>query len=160
MKKIVFTGGGSAGHITPNLAIIDQLKNYKIYYFGSNGMEKELLSKYKNIEFIEIPSVKLIRKLTLKNLQIPFKLIKSISMAQNKKEVTEEDIQKAYETLGLTPEVEAAAQEEVQKGEDQPDIQKGEGEETEEKETAAEKKEDEPKEKKELKLLLYKLHQC
>lgn len=79
-----------------------------------------------------------------------YSLIKSISMAQNKKEVTEEDIQKAYETLGLTPEVEAAAQEDVQKGEEQQDIQKGEGEETEEKkETAAEKKEDEPKEKKE-----------
>ena len=67
-----------------------------------------------------------------------YSLIKSISMAQNKKEVTEEDIQKAYEALGLTPEVEVAAQEDIQKGE-----------ETEENETAAETKEDEPKEKKE-----------
>lgn len=78
-----------------------------------------------------------------------YSLIKSISMAQNKKEVTEEDIQKAYETLGLNPEVEVTAKEDVQKGEEQQDIQKGKDEETEEKETAAEKKEDEPKEKKE-----------
>ena len=40
MKKIVFTGGGTAGHIMPNLALIQNLKNYKIYYLGSNGMEK------------------------------------------------------------------------------------------------------------------------
>ena len=32
MKKIVFTGGGTAGHIMPNLALIQNLKNYKIYY--------------------------------------------------------------------------------------------------------------------------------
>ena len=78
-----------------------------------------------------------------------YSLIKSISMAQNKKEVTEEDIQKAYETLGLTPEVEVAAKDDIQKGEEQQDAPSGEDEETEEKKTAAEKKEDEPKEKKE-----------
>ena len=79
MKKIVFTGGGTAGHIMPNLALIQNLKNYKIYYLGSNGMEKEIVSKHKNITFVEIPTVKFIRSLTLKNLLIPFKLIKSIS---------------------------------------------------------------------------------
>ena len=79
MKKIVFTGGGTAGHIMPNLALIQNLKNYKIYYLGSNGMEKEIVSKHKDITFVEIPTVKFIRSLTLKNLLIPFKLIKSIS---------------------------------------------------------------------------------
>ena len=44
MKNIVFTGGGTAGHIMPNLAIINQLKDFNIYYFGSNGMEKEIIS--------------------------------------------------------------------------------------------------------------------
>lgn len=75
-----------------------------------------------------------------------YSLIKSISMAKQIKEVTEEDIQKAYETLGIAPEVEAAeTQEDVQKGEDQEDIQKGEGDDTKkEPETPAEK-EDEPK---------------
>ena len=44
MKKIVFTGGGTAGHIIPNIAIIEELQNYKIYYLGSNGMEKEIIN--------------------------------------------------------------------------------------------------------------------
>lgn len=78
MKKIIFTGGGTAGHITPNLAIIDKLKGYEIYYLGANGMEKEIISQYKNIKFIEIPAVKFIRSLTPKNLLLPFKLIKCI----------------------------------------------------------------------------------
>lgn len=84
MKNIVFTGGGTAGHIMPNLAIINQLKDFNIYYLGSNGMEKEIISKYKNITFIEIPSVKLIRSLNLKNLLLPYKLLKSISIAKKK----------------------------------------------------------------------------
>ena len=84
MKNIVFTGGGTAGHIMPNLAIINQIKGYKIYYFGSNGMEKEIISKYKNITFIEVPSVKLIRSLNFKNLLLPIKLIKSINVAKKK----------------------------------------------------------------------------
>lgn len=79
MKKIVFTGGGTAGHIMPNLAIIENLKNYKIYYLGSNGMEKQIISKYPNITYIEIPVVKFVRSITPKNLLIPFKLIKSIN---------------------------------------------------------------------------------
>ena len=42
MKKIVFTGGGTAGHVMPNLAIIEELSNKaKIYYIGSNGIEKQ-----------------------------------------------------------------------------------------------------------------------
>ena len=82
MKKIVFTGGGSGGHIMPNLALIEQIKNFKIYYIGSNGMEKAILKNYPNVTFIEIPSVKLIRKLTLKNLSIPFKLIKAIKASK------------------------------------------------------------------------------
>ena len=79
MKTIVFTGGGSGGHIMPNIAIIEQLKNYKIYYLGSNGMEKKILQNYPKVHFIEIPSVKFIRKLTIKNLTIPFKLFHSIN---------------------------------------------------------------------------------
>ena len=79
MKKIVFTGGGTAGHIMPNIAIIEELKNYKIYYIGSSGMEKNIISNYPEIEFIEIPTVKFLRRLSPKNLLIPFKLLKSIS---------------------------------------------------------------------------------
>lgn len=48
MKKIVFTGGGSAGHVTPNLAIIPHLQedNWDISYIGSHqGIEKTIIEK-------------------------------------------------------------------------------------------------------------------
>lgn len=82
MKKIVFTGGGSAGHIMPNVAIINELKNYEIYYLGTSGMEKDIITKLKNVKFIEIPSVKFVRSFTLKNMLIPFKLIKNINVCK------------------------------------------------------------------------------
>lgn len=83
-RTIVFTGGGTAGHIMPNIALFDETKKYfdKIVYIGSNGMEKEILKNYPSVLFYEIPCVKFIRKLTLKNLLIPFKLKKSIKQAK------------------------------------------------------------------------------
>ncbi len=87
-KKIVITGGGTAGHIMPNLALLPLIKkNFdEIYYFGSkNSMEEEILKNYKEIKFIPIPTTKLVRKLTLKNFLIPFKLINGIH--KTKKEI-------------------------------------------------------------------------
>lgn len=81
-KKIVLTGGGTAGHIYPALALIPKLKDYEIHYFGGNGMEKEILKNHKEIIYHEIPVVKLERKLTMKNLLIPFKLLKSICVTK------------------------------------------------------------------------------
>lgn len=77
-KKIVLTGGGTAGHIYPALAVAEKLNDFEIYYIGGNGMEKDVLKKYPNIKYFEIPTVKLERKFTLKNLLIPFKLLNSI----------------------------------------------------------------------------------
>ena len=80
-KSIILTGGGTAGHIMPNIALLPELEKHfdKIYYLGgSNSMEQKIISEYPNVEFIEIPTTKLVRKITLKNLAIPFKLIKSI----------------------------------------------------------------------------------
>lgn len=82
MKKIVLTGGGTAGHIYPNLAIKEKLEGYEVHYIGGSGMEKDIISKEKDITFHEIRTVKLKRKLTFENLLIPFKLIKSISQAK------------------------------------------------------------------------------
>lgn len=81
MKKLVMTGGGTGGHIIPNLALIPELKkNFKIYYLGEeNSMEQELVSKDKDITFVPIKAVKFNRKFDLSNLLIPFKLLKYIS---------------------------------------------------------------------------------
>ena len=47
MKKILLTGGGTAGHVTPNIALLPDLKaeGYDIHYIGSyEGMEKKLIT--------------------------------------------------------------------------------------------------------------------
>ena len=80
MKSIVLCGGGTAGHIMPNIALLPYLKKHfdKIYYIGTNGMEKDIVKQY-GIEFFEIDTPKFNRKLSIKTLSIPFKLLKSIS---------------------------------------------------------------------------------
>lgn len=83
MKKIVLTGGGTAGHIYPALAIAEKLKNFEIHYIGGNGIEKEILKNFPNIIYHEIPVTKLERKFTLKNLLIPFKLFESIKKTKS-----------------------------------------------------------------------------
>ena len=86
MNTIVLCGGGTAGHVMPNIALLKYLKQHfkNIYYIGSiNGIEKEIISEHKEITYYPITSVKLIRGLTLKNLAIPFKLIKGYVQAKN-----------------------------------------------------------------------------
>lgn len=79
MKKIVLTGGGTGGHVIPHLGLLRFLKDYEIYYIGTCGIEKSIIEKIPSIKFIEIEAVKLDRTKKLKNLLLPFKLIKSIS---------------------------------------------------------------------------------
>ena len=83
MKKIALTGGGTAGHITPNLALIPELKKrqFDIIYIGSkNGMEKEIIES-KNIPFFGITADKLRRYIDVKNLMMPVNVLKGISEA-------------------------------------------------------------------------------
>lgn len=85
MKTIVLTGGGTAGHVMPNLALIPELKNHfdRIVYIGTpSGVEKNIVKKIKGVEFKEITATKFIRSLTFKNFGIPFKLVKSIKQAK------------------------------------------------------------------------------
>lgn len=83
MKKIVLTGGGTAGHIYPALAVAENLgMDYEVHFIGGSGMEKAILTKEKNITFHEIRTVKLQRKLTFKNLLIPFKLWSAVKDAK------------------------------------------------------------------------------
>lgn len=84
MPTIILTGGGTAGHVTPHLAILPYLKKDfdKIYYIGSaNSIEKQIMEKH-NIPFYSIPCAKLVRAFTLKNLKIPFKVISGIKKAE------------------------------------------------------------------------------
>ncbi len=83
MKKIILTGGGTAGHVTPNLALIPALKaeGYEIIYIGSEqGMEKKLIEKV-NITYYGIPTGKLRRYLSFKNITDIFRVISGIKEA-------------------------------------------------------------------------------
>ena len=80
MKKIVLTGGGTAGHVTPNIALMPELKKegYEIFYIGShNGIERKLIEEYK-IPYYGISSGKLRRYFDLKNFTDPFRVVKGL----------------------------------------------------------------------------------
>ena len=84
MKKIVLTGGGTAGHVTPNIALFPALKEagYEISYIGSYaGMEKQLIEE-QNIPYYGISSGKLRRYKDLRNLTDPFRVIKGLGEAK------------------------------------------------------------------------------
>ena len=78
MKKIILTGGGTAGHVTPNLALIPELreKGFEILYIGSyNGIEKDLITEA-GIEYRPISSGKLRRYFDIKNFTDPFRVMR------------------------------------------------------------------------------------
>ena len=84
MKHIVLTGGGTAGHVTPNIALISRLKEegYKISYIGSyTGIEKTLIEE-QGIPYYGISSGKLRRYFDLKNFTDPFRVLKGFGEAR------------------------------------------------------------------------------
>ena len=84
MKHIVLTGGGTAGHVTPNIALIPRLKElgYTISYIGSyEGIEKKLIEEL-GIPYYGISSGKLRRYFDLKNFSDPFRVLKGFSQAR------------------------------------------------------------------------------
>lgn len=81
--KIIMTGGGTAGHVTPNLALVPKLKEhgFEIKYIGSvDGIEKEIITK-ENIPYYGISSGKLRRYFSMKNFTDPFKVMKGTMQA-------------------------------------------------------------------------------
>ena len=85
MKKIILTGGGTAGHVTPNIALLPALKEagYEVEYIGSyNGMEKELIEK-EGIPYHGISSGKLRRYFDWKNFSDPFRVIHGYGQARS-----------------------------------------------------------------------------
>lgn len=84
MKKIVLTGGGTAGHVTPNIALLPHLQaaGFEVVYMGSyDGIEKKLIEDF-NIPYYGISTGKFRRYLDIKNFTDPFRVIKGFSEAK------------------------------------------------------------------------------
>lgn len=83
MKRIILTGGGTAGHVTPNIALIPRLQelDYDIHYIGSyKGIEKELIEPF-GIPYHGISSGKLRRYFSVQNFTDPFRVLKGFGEA-------------------------------------------------------------------------------
>lgn len=83
MKKIILTGGGTAGHVTPNLALLPSLKEagYEVRYIGSYGGIERKLIENAGIPYDGIASGKLRRYFDLKNFSDPFRVLKGYAQA-------------------------------------------------------------------------------
>lgn len=93
-KHILFTGGGSAGHVTPNIAIIEKLlseslaadaaTDWRISYIGSRcGIERELLAPFaaRGVAYYAIATGKLRRYFSWRTFIDPFKIVYGIAQA-------------------------------------------------------------------------------
>ncbi len=81
MPRILFTGGGSAGHTVPCLAVLSALpKNYQPLYMGTDGIERRLVPE--TVPFLTVPAPKLERKFTLRNLTVPVRLLSAVRQAR------------------------------------------------------------------------------
>lgn len=84
MKRIILTGGGTAGHVTPNIALVPRLRElgYDIHYIGSyNGIEKDLIEPF-GIPYHGISSGKLRRYFSVQNFTDPFRVVKGFGEAR------------------------------------------------------------------------------
>ncbi len=82
--KIVLAGGGTAGHVTPNIALIPTLRQNgfdEIHYIGTNGIEKKLIEQ-EGIPFHEIQAGKLRRYLDMQNIKDIGRIFKGTSQAK------------------------------------------------------------------------------
>lgn len=94
MKKIILTGGGTAGHVTPNIALLPRLRElgYDISYIGSyTGMEKALVEA-EGVPYYGISSGKLRRYFDLKNFSDPFRVLKGFREARRLMKTIQPDV--------------------------------------------------------------------
>lgn len=111
MKKIVLTGGGTAGHVTPNIALLPALQEagYEITYMGSyDGIEKRLISDF-DIPYIGIATGKFRRYFDPKNFSDPFRVIKGYSEAKKHLKELKPDVVFSKGGFVSVPVVRAAA---------------------------------------------------
>ncbi len=83
-KKIVLTGGGTGGHVTPNLALIPRLQadGWEVHYIGAaNSVEQELVSKLPGVQYYSVAVGKMRRYFDPKNFSDPFRVIKGVAQA-------------------------------------------------------------------------------
>lgn len=84
-KRIIFTGGGTAGHVTPNIALIEPLlrEGWDVHYIGSeNGMERGLIAALSGVTYHGISTGKLRRYFSWQNFIDPFRVIKGYFQAR------------------------------------------------------------------------------
>ena len=84
MKKIVMTGGGTGGHVTPNLALIPRLleDGWEVHYIGGkDSVEQEMIGKLPDVTYYGVSVGKLRRYFDPKNLSDPFRVVKGVSEA-------------------------------------------------------------------------------
>jgi UDP-N-acetylglucosamine--N-acetylmuramyl-(pentapeptide) pyrophosphoryl-undecaprenol N-acetylglucosamine transferase len=111
MKRIVFTGGGTAGHVTPNIALFPLLKKkgYDIHYIGSyEGIEKKLIEDYR-VPYYGISTGKLRRYFDIKNFSDPFRVMKGYSEAKKILKTLKPDVVFSKGGFVSVPVVRAAA---------------------------------------------------
>ncbi|MBD3918506.1 undecaprenyldiphospho-muramoylpentapeptide beta-N-acetylglucosaminyltransferase [Paenibacillus sp. PR3] len=84
MKSILFTGGGSAGHVTVNLALIPKFiaDGWKVDYIGSvDGIERRLIESLDGVAYHPIATGKLRRYMDWRNVKDPFKVVRGVMQA-------------------------------------------------------------------------------
>lgn len=82
MKKIVLCGGGTAGHVTPIIALLPFLQNNELHFIGTDGIESRLMQEYKNVTYHTIKCVKYTRNKLLANAKVPIELMRSVLAAK------------------------------------------------------------------------------
>lgn len=115
MKKIVLTGGGTAGHVTPNIALMPELKKYgyEIHYIGSyDGIEKKLIEEM-GVPYYGIASGKLRRYFDWKNFSDPFRVLKGFSQAKKLLKQIQPDVVFSKGGFVTVPVVQAAKKKQI-----------------------------------------------
>lgn len=82
MNTIVLAGGGTAGHIAPNLALLPFLKEFSVHYVGETGGMEETMAKDAGLPFHGLSCIKFHRGLSIRNVKIPFVLMKGVGQAK------------------------------------------------------------------------------